>query len=501
MDDPKTQAILDALADLFLTGQSSGGSSSSAGGAGTKSFPEIEKGVGRGPGVQGVGGGGHGKEDPLAGPGPIPMRLGPKVGSSVLEGVGGKAKLEERAMRASERAEGWRVEAVVLGSLPGLAGAWISQYAEHVARECGEVLLVRLGRERVEIERIRSGEGEVENQVRETRGALAGGAVELLDALLDEANGKVGAVLVQVGSLEEAMEVGLRRCTVLCGGYETAVVEARKLAERWMEKGGQMQVMFMGVDQEQAKAAFQRLKERLNGSGVSLAGWRKQISPVCGWVEGEFVLTGPMRRELVAYLRAIEQVSGAGVEEKKTEAARPAMVGVGQKEKERVQEAVREAKAARETEVGLEGEGSVGRVGGMGMRRGREWEYWLGQAVVPGGLVLEARCPAERGALLVLDEAGRVHVVVQERGGSAGEAVLRLLRVVRWVGEHRQLLAMTQRQCRFDERAEPAMHVVTEDVRQAMVLAGAVGPWVRVHYVQARPSQEAETAWECVLVS
>jgi hypothetical protein len=119
-----------------------------------------------------------------------------------------------------------------------------------------------------------------------------------------------------------------------------------------------------------------------------------------------------------------------------------------------------------------------------------------------GSIRLEARCPDEPGVELTLDEDGRVHVLAQCLVASQGEAAaagelaraaVSLLAARQWVRRHFELLTLTQRQCRFDPAARPAMHLFTDHGPLASRLSQRVGQTLHVHLLS--PPSHSRQGW------
>lgn len=106
-----------------------------------------------------------------------------------------------------------------------------------------------------------------------------------------------------------------------------------------------------------------------------------------------------------------------------------------------------------------------------------------------GSLRLAARCPRQPGTQIVLDEAGRLHLLRRHTVTNAGESIqqacLNLFEASAWVREHLELLCMTQRQLRFDTAAEPTMHLFTDDARSAVALARQLPAPLKLHLLQS----------------
>lgn len=119
---------------------------------------------------------------------------------------------------------------------------------------------------------------------------------------------------------------------------------------------------------------------------------------------------------------------------------------------------------------------------------------------IPGGVALEARCPHHPHTQLVLDQAGRLHLLRSVQSGEQAPgvgsaitdpglhalraAILDLLEARRWVQEHVSLLQLTQRQLRIDGRAEPVLHLFTDRADLATALVARLGDTLKLHLLQ-----------------
>ena len=125
---------------------------------------------------------------------------------------------------------------------------------------------------------------------------------------------------------------------------------------------------------------------------------------------------------------------------------------------------------------------------------------------IRAGVALEARCPRHPGTALVLDEAGRMHLLARHRSPRPGAsrvaapapldldglraAWVALLDARAWVIEHAPLLRLTQRQFRFDPDAEPVLHLFTDDPRSASALAAPLAQAIRFHLLIETPGSQ-----------
>lgn len=132
-------------------------------------------------------------------------------------------------------------------------------------------------------------------------------------------------------------------------------------------------------------------------------------------------------------------------------------------------------------------------------------------AVVPGALKLEASCPHQPGVRLLLDTAGVLHLLthcachdqpatgVNESSEQAATraidaAMLDLAEARQWVLAHLDLLAMTQRQCRFDRKADAALHLMTDRPDLAVGRATRLEGELHIHVLE-RIEIAGDVAW------
>ncbi len=122
-----------------------------------------------------------------------------------------------------------------------------------------------------------------------------------------------------------------------------------------------------------------------------------------------------------------------------------------------------------------------------------------GTGAVPGGIALEARCPHQSQTQLMLGQDGRLHLLCRhdsEGFDSLQAAMIDLLQASHWVREHLDLLALTQRQCRFDVDSKPVLHLFTDRADWATTLIARLGEALKLHLLQEVRVGE-ESAWFC----
>lgn len=102
-----------------------------------------------------------------------------------------------------------------------------------------------------------------------------------------------------------------------------------------------------------------------------------------------------------------------------------------------------------------------------------------------GSIRLDARCPKHEDVELVLDQDGRLHLLAKhEEGTDPGilrDAMLDLMAARTWVNEHKGLIALTQRQLKFDPNTEPQLHLFTPRADWATGLITRLGNALRLH--------------------
>lgn len=118
-----------------------------------------------------------------------------------------------------------------------------------------------------------------------------------------------------------------------------------------------------------------------------------------------------------------------------------------------------------------------------------------------GAIALEARSPRHPDTELLLDPEGRLHLLARHDSTQAGApeldaTLVALLETRQWAIEHHALIALSQRQARFDRAAAPDIHLFTDDARAATRLADRVGPMLRLHLLQP-VTIGRETTWFC----
>jgi hypothetical protein len=124
-----------------------------------------------------------------------------------------------------------------------------------------------------------------------------------------------------------------------------------------------------------------------------------------------------------------------------------------------------------------------------------------GNGSVPGGIAMEARCPHQPQTQLMLDQAGRLHLLHRHDSQTEGldglqPAMVDLMQARKWVREHLALLQLTQRQLKFDPSTEPVLHLFTDRADWATALNARLGEALKLHLLQEVRVGD-QSAWFC----
>jgi len=527
-DDPQ-QDTLEALADLYLSPGPSQRSPRPAG-------------------------------DPLQGPSPI--RLEPKVtrrppaaaayaGPERSEGPGPRPHLRYHGhddTAAREPQPPARVEAVVLGNLPGLAGPWLTQYAQLLAdREDGGVLVVH-----VDEPGDAAGEGGIELELVEPSNRAGNGrpravvptdaehetAGSLFAAALADANTTARHVLVHfadaaVPPTGEARDrlLSVQPWTLICGADEAAIAAADHWLARIVEQepaAGEatLGVLIMGANADRALAAAKRVKaaagEHLR-QPANLIGFQQQMVPVHVRSLGRYDGLNPHWPEVAELLDTLDaadlephhapppprapapqaaaehseapdqppQAPDAGAE--RSEAAGPSAAPSDPPQPAPADPPAPAPNGPARPDLALL----------VGDTRGG----------IPGGVKLQARCPRHPGVDLVLDQDSRLHLLYRvpteaepaatATGADAAialrMAITEMLEARAWVNEHLDLIRLTQRQMNFDA-VDPVLHLFTARADLAARLAAQLGDAVKLHLLD-EVTVGGQRTWYCTPLS
>ncbi|MFN3168553.1 MAG: hypothetical protein ACE37H_15950 [Phycisphaeraceae bacterium] len=128
-----------------------------------------------------------------------------------------------------------------------------------------------------------------------------------------------------------------------------------------------------------------------------------------------------------------------------------------------------------------------------------------GPAALQDPAALDARIPDQPDTQLAVDAQGVVHILMKMgtvpiHGGDtastdARQAVMHLIEAGRWVREHLELLALTQRDREFID-ADPVLHLLTDRADLTTQLVGKLAGQVKLHLLQ-QVKLGRETGWFC----
>ena len=98
----------------------------------------------------------------------------------------------------------------------------------------------------------------------------------------------------------------------------------------------------------------------------------------------------------------------------------------------------------------------------------------------------------------MLDQNGQLHLLAKHTAGDdpgiLRDAMLDLMAARAWVHEHRELIALTQRQLRFDTNTEPQLHLFTPRADWATGLITRLGNALKLHLL-AKVTVGQQATW------
>ncbi len=520
MDDQRTRDELDALADLFLTGTMPNDN------AAGRSTP-------------------HASTGPAAATAEPPLR---RPASDVLNELDGPEPFqlpvkheedgdpETAAFGLSGNA---CVEAVFLGNLPGFAGPWLSQYAHDLAQRLGPVGLLRIDDERVELEVMPGGaaEGEDTNSdlpdASEVAWPNGTSLVDRVFALAASDSTPVNRWLVLLPSDPSDAVFELARhiddWTFLFGADDMAVRAASRMIEPLVLKDAEphrLGAVVMGSDAAVSRDAVDRLNRALDASldvEVELIDWRQRMRPVQVTRIGGADRTAELSEQLIEFLECFEtdtaepratrpippnDVAPATVDDVDEESIDDTPIHAPTPTEDKPMSTTATLPAPTLTEdtpvassrvdetpvppVELAATPSESTPAPSDDAR-QDGPFDLARFLTDNGasgvVRLEARCPDHAAAQIVLDQAGRLHLLVRHEAQpgdspSMRAAMVDLLETRAWVERHIDLLQLTQRQLRFDLNAAVQLHLFTAEAKSAVSLIGRLGHDLKLHLLK-----------------
>ena len=428
--------------------------------------------------------------------------------------------------------DGVRCELVVLGHLPGLASAWIVQYARHVAdsRTC-TVGLLRLQGDQTWIDLVPPAGKTI---AQPTNGAIFDAAGSGAQAALGAAKREAGRWIVRA---EEQNAVDLSTLpndvcvTVLSGADEAAIVNSYKLLKRFAgelgEVGTRLRLVILDADRSRASDAVERIRQTVAshvGKGIVLQPLVAKMGPT-GSVS---MYRGKTRfgvLDALSELNERESDSISGAVELEPEPMREPVKNVGRRDLPSLTELVRDAfgtdeeaeaasigaiageepqrevsreelaaalglseeddgdaallQAIRETELDASVEEPVEETVPTAKEEPVAQAAWDPVSLIDGLRPLGMACPYATGVLLAMDGSGAMHLVVSTvagRGGIAvGDASGQLLTAASWAVDHASILKMAVKNLVI---GTPMLHVIVDDLKPAR---GLLDTGIRVH--------------------
>ncbi|WP_428388208.1 hypothetical protein [Mucisphaera sp.] len=426
------------------------------------------------------------------------------------------------------------LEAVILGNLPGLGGAWLTQYAQHTADEHGTVALLHADDDALDLEII----GERRDQ-QPAPGRIPPNArdrdnlVETIDQLATNANAPLGRVLVHIepyrnGTIQPAALsklAGFDRWTILCGADDAAIVACYRMLKHLVEANPQnaprrISLMVMGsseIDGLEAARKVQTAAQNHLGRPIDLAGSLARMRPIStrpagrftpadrawlhfrGWMDdlahGEAPLFVPPA-ENTQSLHDTEAQSPTEEQAMTQPLAEPLPPTIDPLPDAAI---LNPAKETHHSRVGLHAQPNASPETVHSQEAPESTSVKTTEADAAAlikdhpdlglrdALQLDARDPQNPDITLLLDAKGRLHLIYQlqkDAESSLDHALLQLKQTAAWATEHLQLLQLTQRQCHFDTTAEPILHLATEQPQAALKQSRRLDPNLRIHLLQ-----------------
>jgi hypothetical protein len=388
-------------------------------------------------------------------------RAKPVLRLAVDEPTGPVRDAEAGRPAAPARPAGPRVEAMVLGHLPVMAGAWVVQYAKHVADA---------GKEPVGLVRVQGGQTWVDlvlprgDSPRTTSRIGAGAPASDLAQAAARGAREARTWLVRVDELSEPELVtaeGIDAVTLLTGADEAAMAASYRtvrglcegvsgFSDQGREGLPEFRLAIMGAEEARAREAERRISKAAAtflGRPVSSAAYVGQVGACTTQVLLRQASAVPLREVVSAIRCSYGSPSGAASTPPGAGSAPPAAPGPPSPED-----------AANHPARLLE--------------------------LKP----LATRCPHAPGVWLAHAEDGSLHLLAKA-GESPGGCVGELLSAAAWADQHAALLE-TAHAGALRELATrgPTLHVLVRDAKSARAL---LDTGVRVHLVVGAPTGEA----------
>ena len=442
-------------------------------------------------------------------------------------------------------------EAVLLGNLPGMAGPWLTQYAQLLAQHGGgqrSVAVLHLDGDRLDLELIEPNVRRDDDPATRAPGLRVppGGfgdrdLVDLLDQLCRTGPTPVGTVLLHADPRHERAErlLDLSDWTLVSGADDAALAAAGQLMRGLLDQDPRVAavrlgLMVAGSDADASQRAADLLSRDLDLDGrldaaPQLVGYQQRMIPARCRVLGSFDGINLQWPRLTAWLSTLQPAAETTAETTATPAPPVAPTGpvataaasAPDAPDATAATAATEAPAARPTrpalprldapvEVAALGHAAAAAAADLAFDPAPDLFALVDTdarttASIPGGVALEARCPSAPDAQLALDATGRLHLLLRHDSDlgdlpTPREAIVELVAVRTWARQHRQLLQLTERSRRFDPDADPVLHLFTDRADLSVELVSRLGGLLKLHLLRDVAVGNEHT-WFCVPLS
>lgn len=384
------------------------------------------------------------------------------------------------SLPSSKPAGPLRIEGLLMGHLPVLGGAWVTQYAKHAADQGRQpVVLVRVqaGTLSVDLVLPRGTPTKVNSRIG------SGSQGEDLSQALTHAASEAAHWLVRVDEIDEPELMALpqvRNVTLLTGADAAAVVASYRTIKNLMaaldtrEGAPELGLAIMGAGEEGASEAEQKIR---NAVKTFLATDLKPAARV-GRVGA---------CSTVALYRAASDLSLGKVFDLVTQASQAASQVVepkparGPGQPTSAPTPAAPSPASTHSPVGSPATG----VSPPALSSPEAPMSRAHAAELLGLRSLPSECPYAPGVILAGGEGGTLHLIIAARGAggdcSMDEGVRRLLTAAAWADDHAGLLENAHAESLAAVRANgPILHLLTGDAKSAR---GLLDTGVKVHLV------------------
>ncbi len=528
MDDDRTQETLDTLADLFLTGTRPAASRPEPNPKPVRTPPPVRL----APKLQA-----RANQRPAHEPGPA-LKLHPAAQDEPAPQATPQAPAEAQAPQAQppapaapDNTPAAYVEAVMLGNLPGLAGPWLTQYAQLLAEQDGPVAILHVTDEQLRVDLVQPMKQASDLLTDTALPEHADELQDLLDQLTQHAHTPVRTVLVHLEASTHTPTLDwlmrLDDWTFLAGSDDAAVLSTYQALKNLHDANPaaaakRVGLMVLGSDEPAALAASHKLNQTAESflrTPIQLLGFLQRMSPANARPICEFPtehtpwpqtldwltqLPNPEQDEApAARIEPAPPVSPPAPEPAPAWATMPIPEAVAASDPEPAASPTVQPQPIAAPQPTAQPTPTAPAAPPVAPAAEPDLPALLtaAEGPIPAGVPLEAVCPQQPLVQLVLDEQGQLHLTRRhdpKRPNIDGlqAAVLDLLEARRWVTEHLDLLRLTQRQCVFHDNAQPTLHLFTDRADWATGLAQRLGAALKLHLLKPVTLQ-TESGWFC----